>query len=217
MRDDLQDAEAARNAALLAGDPAAFTRFVREHQDRVFRIALRWLGSVEEARDLTQDVFLTVSRKLSQFQGDARLSTWVYRVAVNHAKNRLRYLSRRRARAHDSWEERHTQPLDERLPAQIPGPHEVFLGRELAARLKGALASLAPIHRDVVMWRDLDGLSYEAIGERLGLPPGTVKSRLHRARAHLKAALAARGVDPLSAGEASRRRAGSREPRGGSR
>ena len=97
MRDELREIEEARFQALREGDEAAFACFMLDHQDRVFRIAMRWLGSVEEAQDLTQDVFLTLSRKLSQFQGDARLSTWVYRVAVNHAKNRLRYLSRRRA------------------------------------------------------------------------------------------------------------------------
>ncbi|MDP6943339.1 MAG: sigma-70 family RNA polymerase sigma factor, partial [Myxococcota bacterium] len=93
MRDDLRDAETARYPGLREGDPVAFASFMRAHRDKVFRVALRWLGSVEEAHDLTQDVFLTLSIKLPQFQGDARLSTWVYRVAVNHAKNRLRYLS----------------------------------------------------------------------------------------------------------------------------
>ena len=167
---------------------------MRAHQDRVFRIALRWLGSVEEARDVTQDVFVTLSRKLPQFQGDARLSTWVYRVAVNHAKNRLRYLSRRHARAHDSLDNSAFEVAEGRLSAALPGPHEVLLGRELAESVAQALDTLTPTQRQVVVWRDLQGMAYEQIGARLGLPCGTVKSRLHRGRARLKRALAERDV-----------------------
>ena len=213
MRDDLRDAEAARYRALLDGDEAAFARFMSEHQDRVFRIGLRWLGTVEEARDLTQDVFLTLSRKLGQFQGEARLSTWVYRVAVNHAKNRLRYLSRRRARAHEPLDDLLRQPAEGRLSAAVPGPHEVLVGRRLAERLERALATLSPIHRQVVLWRDMEGLSYEQIGARLGLPAGTVKSRLHRGRAQLQRALAARGLEAPSAAEASPDPADDQAPR----
>jgi len=205
MRDDLQNAEDARYQALRDGDQAAFTAFMRAHQDRVFRIALRWLGNVEEARDLTQDVFLTLSKKLSQFNGDARLSTWVYRVAVNHAKNRLRYLSRRRARAHESLHDLHHQPEESRLSASFPGPHEVLAARELAEKLEGALQTLSPIHRQIVVWRDVEGWAYEQIGQHLGLPIGTVKSRLHRGREHLKRALAAQGVQVTAAATSPRR------------
>lgn len=185
---------------------------MRAHQNRVFRIALRWLRSVEEAQDVTQDVFLTLSRKLSQFEGDARISTWVYRVAVNHAKNRLRYLSRRCARAHEAWDERHKEPELSRGQHTLPGPHDVLLGRELANQLEAALATLSPVHRQMVLWRDLDGWTYEAIGAQLGLPQGTVKSRLHRARVQLHALLAERDITPVSGAQASRRRAGSPGP-----
>jgi RNA polymerase sigma-70 factor, ECF subfamily len=203
MRDDLLDAEEARYDSLREGDEAAFARFMRAHEERVFRIAMRWLGSVEEARDLTQDVFLTLSRKLSQFEGNARLSTWVYRVAVNHAKNRLRYLSRRRARAHDSLDARPVELSDGRLSAALPGPHEVLAARQLAETLGRALETLSPSHRQIVVWRDVEGLTYEQMSARLGLPVGTVKSRLHRGRAQLRCALAALGLEVPSAGAAS--------------
>ena len=170
-------------------DHPSFEAFVREHQERVFRIALRWLGSVEDAQDLTQDVLITLSRKMHQFQGQARLSTWVYRITVNHAKNRLRYLSRRRARAHESYEERHRAAVAESGMQRFAGPHEVLMGRELSERVEEALEGLSPIHRQIFFWRDVQGLSYEAISSRLALPKGTVKSRLHRARTRLRALL----------------------------
>lgn len=214
MRDEIRQREAARHRALLAGDPVAFAHFMRAHENRVFRIALRWLRSVEEAQDVTQDVFLTLSRKLSQFEGDARLSTWVYRVAVNHAKNRLRYLSRRRARAHEAWDDRHKEPEYTRGQHTLPGPHDVLVGRELASHLEAALATLSPMHRQMVLWRDLDGWTYEAIATQLGLPQGTVKSRLHRARVQLKALLAEQNIGPVTGAPTSRRRAGSRGPEG---
>jgi RNA polymerase sigma-70 factor (ECF subfamily) len=187
---------------------------MRAHQNRVFRIALRWLRSVEEAQDVTQDVFLTLSRKLSQFEGDARLSSWVYRVAVNHAKNRLRYLSRRCARAHEAWDDRHKEPELTRGQRTLPGPHDVLVGRELASQLEVALATLSPMHRQMVLWRDLDGWTYEAIAVQLGLPQGTVKSRLHRARVQLHALLAEQDITPVSGARASRRRVGSPGPPG---
>ena len=203
MRDDLRDAEEARYQSLRDGDEAAFAGFMQAHEARVFRIAMRWLGSVEEARDLTQDVFLTLSRKLAQFEGNARLSTWVYRVAVNHAKNRVRYLSRRRARAHDSLDASPLEISSGGLSAALPGPHEVLAGRRLAEVFDGALQTLSPSHRQIVLWRDVEGLAYEEMSARLGLPVGTVKSRLHRGRAQLKQALAARGLEAPSAAGAS--------------
>ena len=203
MRDERRQRETQRHSALLDGDPGAFTEFMRAHQKRVFLIALRWLGSVEEAQDVTQDVFLTLSRKLSQFEGEARLSTWVYRVAVNHAKNRLRYLSRRCARAHEAWEERHKEPELTGGQHTLPGPHDVLMGRELARQLEAALGTLSPMHRQMVLWRDIDGWTYEAIGEQLGLPQGTVKSRLHRARGQLRALLAEQDIGPVSGARAS--------------
>ena len=165
---------------------AFLEHFVREHQERVFRVALRYLGSIEDAQDLTQDVLLTLSRKIHQFEGQARLSTWVYRITVNHAKNRLRYLSRRRMRAHEPYEEWHCASSAPRGPQTFAGPHEILCGRELSLRIDDALDDLSPIHRQILVWRDLDGLSYETIAQRLDLPKGTVKSRLHRARTRLK-------------------------------
>ena len=190
---------------------------MRAHEDRVFRIAFRWLGSVEEARDVTQEVFLTLSRKLSQFEGGARLSTWVYRVAVNHAKNRLRYLSRRRARAHESLDASITEVSEGRLSAALPGPHEVLTGRRFARALQGALESLSQSHREIVVWRDLDGLTYEEISARIDLPVGTVKSRLHRGRAQLQRALALRGYRAPNAAETSECPDGGRAPRAAKR
>ncbi len=185
-------------AALKRGDEVAFSRFVHAHQDRVYHVVLRLLGSVEEARDVTQDVFVTLYEKLPQYRGSAKLSTWVYRVAVNHAKNRIRYLVCRRDRDQTSFEAMLNPPSDGRLSAAIPRPDEALAGRDLEAFLQRALMTLDADQRQVVVLRDIEGLSYEAIGEILGLQAGTVKSRLHRGRLILKRALTAwqAGQDP---------------------
>ncbi|MDP6943340.1 MAG: sigma-70 family RNA polymerase sigma factor, partial [Myxococcota bacterium] len=97
--------------------------------------------------------------------------------------------------AHEPLDATGVEHTEGRLSAVLPGPHEVLAYRQLAQRLEGALQTLSQTHREVVLWRDLQGLSYEQISARLDLPVGTVKSRLHRGRVQLKRALAERGLE----------------------
>ena len=179
------DAAAERDGALLSrlrrGDERAFTELIRRHQDRVFDLAYRMLGDRQEAEDLSQEIFVAVHRGLKGFRGDAKLSTWIFRVAKNHCLNRLVYLKR-----HGGGR---TQGLDEGPePAVDPAtarPDRQLERRERRAILERALSELDEAQRMIVVLRDIEGLDYEEIAAVLDEPVGTVKSRLLRARAAL--------------------------------
>lgn len=165
-------------ARLRAGDRRAFEELVRAHQHRVYGLALRMLGDAAEAQDVAQEAFLRAHLGLAEFRGDARLSTWLYTIASRLCLNRLA-----------GSERRLTRPGDEALGRVVdvrPGPDEALERDELDAALHRAIAELPEERRVVAVLRDIDGLAYEEIAEILGLPVGTVRSRLHRARLDLK-------------------------------
>jgi RNA polymerase sigma-70 factor (ECF subfamily) len=187
--------EARLVARLKKRDEAAFNHFVRVYQQRVFALVLRMLGNKAEAQDLSQEVFITVFKSIDSFRGDARLGTWLYRIAINHCKNRIKYLDRRSTRAHDAIDDAHEgDVVDGGVVGGRPHrPDEVAEGTELERAVRTALAGLEDDHRELIVLRDLEGLAYEEIVQITGLPDGTVKSRLHRARAALREAIE-RGV-----------------------
>ena len=176
-------------------DERAFRELVEEYQDRVFNLLYRMIGGREEAEDLAQEVFVTVFKSIEQFRGESKLSTWLYRVAVNHCKNRIKYLVRRHDRqtgALDDAAERESVALGHNPigAARIERPDRAVEGAQLDLLVQRAIADLDEDHRVVVVLRDIEELSYEEIGAITGLPEGTVKSRLHRARLALKQKLA---------------------------
>lgn len=181
---------------LQRGDARAFQELVRRHQDRVFSICLRMLGDASEAEDICQDVFLAVHRHLPRFRGDSRLSTWIFRVTRNHCLNRLKYLGRREREGMPEHERADAADAPDSLQSVVQRPDRALLGAEERQRVQLALQRLSDEHRLLVVLRDLEGLSYEEIGRIADLPAGTVKSRLHRARAHLAELLAAAGMVP---------------------
>lgn len=185
---------------LRKGDPRAFRELVRRHQDRVFSMNLRMLGDRHEAEDVSQEVFVAVHRHLPRFRGECKLSTWIYRVARNHCLNRLKYNERR-----ESGGEADLDRLD---AAEHPGlstpperPDRALLGAEERTQVQRALQRLSAEHRLIVILRDIEGMSYEDIGRIAELPPGTVKSRLHRARSALADELEKAGMAPDGARE----------------
>ncbi len=176
---------------LRAGEAAAFNRLVTERTADVYALLCRLTDDPEEARDLTQEVFLQAFRNIGGFRGEADLRTWLYRIAVNQARNRWRWWKRRRrdrtvsldAPAGDDT----TAPLSSSLPARDGGdPEQQTLARERERALLAALHSLARPYREVVLLRDIEGLSYEDVAVALDINIGTVKSRLSRARAELR-------------------------------
>lgn len=169
------------------GDRDAYSELVRRYQNRVFSMCLRWMGSRSIAEEVAQDVFLALFKALPRFRGDAQLSTWVYRVTVNHCKNRDLY---RRRRAHGRHESIDGSREDDDGPVRQyahdgPGTESRTNQSEASALLQEALAALDEDQRQIIVLRDVEDLSYEEIATILELPKGTVKSRLHRARHEL--------------------------------
>lgn len=174
------------------GDRAAFSDIVTRYQDRVYTLSLRWMGEREVAEEVAQDVFVALYRSLDRFRGESRLSTWIFRVTVNHCKNRRLYRRRRKMDLHEPLEG--TRPEDEgpvrQIPSEGPGTDRIVHVSEAERILHEALERLDESHRAILVLRDVEDLSYEEIADILELPRGTVKSRLHRARAELARVLA---------------------------
>jgi RNA polymerase sigma-70 factor (ECF subfamily) len=163
---------------LRAGDAPAFEELVMTYQHRVFGVALRMLGSRAEAEEVAQEAFVRAHRALGEFRGDAKLSTWLYAITSRLCLNRLA-----------SGERRLTRQGEDallRLADAGPRPDAALERRELESALGRAIAELPEDRRIVVVLRDIEGLSYEEIAQVLELELGTVRSRLHRARADLK-------------------------------
>jgi RNA polymerase sigma-70 factor (ECF subfamily) len=175
---------------LRARDERAFSELVRAYERRVYALVLRMIGNPAEAEDIALDVFVQVFKAIDGFRGDAKLSTWIYRIAINLCKNRAKYL---RVRHTDEQEE--LEAHAERVPmgevkranvGQVERPDEMMAARQTEKIVKDAIMQLEPSFRECLVLRDVEEMSYEEIGQITGLPEGTVKSRIHRARGQLK-------------------------------
>src|SRR5688572_29526142 len=185
---DLGSPEATLVQRCALGEETACAELVSEHQRMVVQLAINLLGDREEALDLSQEVFLRVFRTIHRFRGHSSLRTWIYRIAVNQARNRHRFW-RRRHRADQVSLDAHVAAHGEFLPTGDPGPDRMLAQRELAAQLQQALDHLPFDQRTAIVLREVDGLSYEEIAYSLGVAVGTVKSRLTRARRALRTEL----------------------------
>ena len=175
---------------LRARDERAFNELVKAYERRVFGLVFRMLNNRAEAEDLTQEVFVQVFKAIGTFRGESKLSTWIYRIAVNLCKNRAKYLRVRHAGEQDELEE-----MAERLPlsqarnanvAQVARPDEAMAGRQVEEIVRQAISEVDENFRECLILCDVEELSYEEIAEITGLPVGTVKSRIFRARAQLR-------------------------------
>ena len=175
---------------LRAGEATAFDRLVTDFSGDVYALLYRLTEDREEARDVTQETFLQAFRNIAHFRGDADLKTWLYRIAVNQARNRWRWWRRRRRSVTvsiDAADGDGDTPLSARLADQNGSdPEQLALAREREQALFTALRSLARPFREVVVLRDIEGLSYEEVAAALQISVGTVKSRLSRGRTELR-------------------------------
>ena len=186
---------AGREASLVqrcaAGDEDASAELVAEHHRLVLSLATQLLGDREEALDLTQEVFLRVFRTIHRFRGQSALRTWIYRIAVNQARNRQRWWRRRHRGEQVSLDEHLERHGDITQRTDCTAPDRIFANHELARRLQAALDRLPFEQRTAIVLREIEGLSYDEIAFSLQLAVGTVKSRLTRARQALRAELRA--------------------------
>jgi RNA polymerase sigma-70 factor, ECF subfamily len=175
---------------LRCGDAAAFEHLVGEQSGDVYALLYRLTADPEEARDLTQETFLRAFQSISHFRGDANLKTWVYRIAINQARNRWRWWRRRKRDVTvslDGTDETHEQPLAVTLRNDDAiNPEQETLAREREDQLREALSGLRRSYREAVVLRDVEGFSYEEIAETLQISIGTVKSRISRGRLELR-------------------------------
>jgi RNA polymerase sigma-70 factor (ECF subfamily) len=171
-----------------SGDESAYADLIAQHQRMVVQLAIHLLGDRDEALDLSQEVFLRVFHTIHRFRGDSSLRTWIYRIAVNQARNRNRFWRRRR-RADQISLDAHVAAHGDLESIDDSGPDRLFAQKELAARLQRALDGLPFDQRTAIVLREIDGLSYEEIAFSLGVAIGTVKSRLTRARQALRSEL----------------------------
>ena len=174
---------------LRAGETAAFDHLVQERSGEVYALLYRMTEDAEEARDLTQETFLRIFQSIDRFRGDADLKTWIYRIAIKQARNRWRWWRRRRRDVTvslDAEGARDERPLSARLRDGRIDPEEEALARERELALRKALRTLGRSFREVVILRDVEGLSYEEVAATLEISIGTVKSRLSRGRQELR-------------------------------
>lgn len=173
----------------LSGDQESFTGLVVKYQNKVYNLCFRVMGEHAEAQDMAQEIFLTVHKSLKNFRGDSLFSTWIFRVTVNHCKNRIKYLGRRKYYSSVSID----KPLETEdgdfyqvVTDEEPDPESQLESRQIQDVVQAAIATLDSDHRMVIVLRDIQEMSYEEIAEIVGVKVGTVKSRIHRARSELK-------------------------------
>jgi len=168
--------------AFRQGSQQAFNRLVMLYQRKIYNLALGYVKQEDEAKDLTQDIFVTVFQQINKLKEENKFGAWLYQLALNHCRNRYQKLRRRGFFSN--------QPLDDPeagLHLSSGATPEKDYERQNTSRLvREAIASLAPTEKEIILLRDLQELSYEEISEILELPMGTVKSKLNRARLALK-------------------------------
>ncbi|WP_394844269.1 sigma-70 family RNA polymerase sigma factor [Pendulispora brunnea] len=169
---------------LVRRDEHAFNELVRLYERRVFSLVLRFIGHHAEAEELCQEVFVQVFKAIGTFRGDSKLSTWIYRIAINLCKNRTKYLKLRRSNeAPPDEDETASRPSN---TGHVARPDEALAGKQLEQIVQRSILRLEPSFRECLILRDVEELSYEEVEQITGLAAGTVKSRIFRARAMLK-------------------------------
>ena len=177
-----EDDDAAAVGECLAGNGQAFARLVERYERPVYNVALRMLRNPEDARDVSQNVFLKAYQGLAQYDPQYRFYSWIYRIAINESLNLLR-LRRREA-----------GPVDEQQPSDGPGPAESLAEDVTQREVADAIDCLKPDYRAVIVLKYVAERSYEEIAGILGIEVKTVRSRLFTARQLMKDRLAARGM-----------------------
>ena len=171
------------------GETEAFSVLVRRHQKKMLNIAFRMIGDYDEACDVVQEAFLSAWRAIGKFRGEARFSTWLCGIVLNHARSHMTQKAARSRREAGSLDDP-VKSKDGSLLKEPSSREESVLERlekrELEAKVQDCIGALDGEQREVLVLRDIQGFSYEEIGGMLKLPEGTVKSRLFRARSALK-------------------------------
>ena len=166
------------------GDADAFAFLVETYETSVYRLALRMCGNAHDAEEVAQEAFVAAWKGMPAFRGESKFSSWLYQLTTNAAIDFLRREKRHRA----------TTPIEDEVDLAAPGtPQQAAEAAEVRQTLQQALDTLTPEHREIFLLRQMRQLSYEEIGQLLGLEAGTVKSRLSRAKKQLREILTKKG------------------------
>ena len=176
-----------------SGDEAAFSEMVTRYWDRIYSMVHHLLRNQQDAEEVTQDAFIRAHRGLVNFRGESAFSTWLYQIATNLARNRYWYWWRRKRDKTVSFDQPisadNATPLSEVFAAEMETPEDATVTQEFVTSIAAGMEKLSPKHREVLILRNVKNLSYEEIAEILAISVGTVKSRIARARASLRAKL----------------------------
>lgn len=178
VRTPLEDSELITR--IQNGERDLFSELVRRYQDRIYTQCLRQMGSNEVAAELAQDIFIKIFQNIQGFRHDCSVSTWIFRIAINHCINQRQRQYRRKHEAHEPLEGSNPE-----RPRELAGQSNVLQdvqSQEWRHFIDIAMEKLDPEQREILILRELQELSYEEMSEILELPLGTVKSRMHRAR-----------------------------------
>lgn len=170
--------------SVLAGDVQAFETLVLENQTQVYNLALRMVNNEQDAYDITQDAFIRAFRSLENFRGESKFSVWLYRLTSNICLDFLRARRRKGTVSLSSFSE-DDEAVELDIPDERFAPHTQLERKELRQALGQALQRLPEDQRQILLLREISGLSYDEIAQALALEPGTVKSRIFRARKKL--------------------------------
>ncbi|MBE0564357.1 MAG: sigma-70 family RNA polymerase sigma factor [Krumholzibacteria bacterium] len=176
------------------GEEDAFREILERYRGPIYNLCYRMSRNPEDARDLGQEVFIKVFSLLDRFDEEYAFSSWLFRIATNHCidhlrRNRLRFLSLDGTVGQDG------QEYEFQIPSELPGPDQVLQRKEALEKLEEVIAELPPHYKAITLLRHDQQLSYEEIADVLGLPLGTVKARIHRARNLVQQMLKARAYD----------------------
>ena len=178
-----------------SGDANAFEALVLEHEKKVYNLALRMVGNEEDARDMAQEAFIRAFSSLDSFRGDSKFSVWLYRLTSNVCIDLLRSRGRRQT-VSLTVDDDESDAAELEIPDDRFSPERAFERAETRENVKRGLDTLSPEYRQILLLREISGLTYEEIGKALGLEEGTVKSRIFRARKKLCAFLLEEGNIP---------------------
>jgi len=192
MFDRHQDLQTIRRCK--RGEEVAFTEILGRYRGAIYNLCYRMTHNAEDARDLGQEVFIKVFSLLDRFDENYAFSSWLFRIATNHCIDHLRR-QRMRFLSLDGEVGADGEEYELQLPSTDPSPQTVLECKELLACLEEVIAELPPHYRAITLLRHDQQLSYEEIATILGLPLGTVKARIHRARRQIQQLLAARSYD----------------------
>lgn len=168
-----------------------FDALVAAYEKKIFNVVYRFIGDYEEAADLTQDTFISAYKAFDRFRGDSKVYTWLYQIAINHCRNRVRQKGRARSIQAESLDqprewEAEGEGSDKEIPDFSFAPHTLLEDKELRERIMAAVESLPYDYKEVVVLREMQGLSYNEIAEATKLSLDNVKTRLSRARGMLR-------------------------------